>query len=196
MPLILPKIGEAEYIEKKSQFLGYCAPIESEYHAKDIISQVSARHQKANHNCTCYSIKSLNIIRFNDDGEPSGTAGMPMLNVFEKAGVINYVCVVTRYFGGILLGAGGLVRAYTKAAKLAMDDAAPTELLTWLHFRVQCAYNQFDNVKYHFNKWNIEIIDIEYSENCTLYVKMTDDNTDEFLKGNFYTHELIDPSNL
>ena len=121
MPLILPKEGHFEYEEKRSRFIGRCAPASSEAQARQFIENIRSLEKGANHNVLAYSVTEGNIVRFNDDGEPSGTAGMPVLNVYERAGIIDWVCVVTRYFGGTLLGAGGLVRAYTKAAKGAMD---------------------------------------------------------------------------
>lgn len=113
-------VGQAEYIEKKSRFLGGVYPVTSEQEAKEILERVRRQHYDARHNCWCYILKSGQK-RYSDDGEPQGTAGQPMLNVFERERVVDVLCVVTRYFGGILLGAGGLCRAYTKAAKDALD---------------------------------------------------------------------------
>ena len=115
-------VGQAEYIEKKSRFLGGVYPVTSEQEAKEILERVRKQHYDARHNCWCYILKSGQK-RYSDDAEPQGTAGQPMLNVFEREGVVDVLCIVTRYFGGILLGAGGLCRAYTKAAKDAQYGA-------------------------------------------------------------------------
>ncbi|MCL2360306.1 MAG: YigZ family protein [Defluviitaleaceae bacterium] len=189
MPLILPKNGIFELEEKRSRFIGRCAAIETEAVAKEFISDVRASEKGANHNVFAYSVTEGNIIRFNDDGEPSGTAGMPVLSVFDRTGVINWVCVVTRYFGGTLLGAGGLVRAYTKAAKGAMNDAGPTQQLFYLHYKVTCDYSQFDKVKYNFDKWGVEILDTIFTENIILQVCLQDELAGPFLDGEFYTRE-------
>ena len=191
MPLILPNTGHYELEEKRSRFIGLCAPVKTEAEARHVIANVREAHKGANHNVFAYSVTEGNIIRFNDDGEPGGTAGMPVLNVFEKAGVIDYVCVVTRYFGGTLLGAGGLVRAYTKAAKGAMEAAGPEELVTYKKYRVTCEYARFDKVKYSFDKWGVEVLDIRYTEICTLYVRVRDELAVLFLEGGFYELELL-----
>ena len=197
MPLILPTEGHYELEEKRSRFIGLCAPVKSEAEARQVIAGVRETHKSANHNVFAYSVTEGNIIRFNDDGEPSGTAGMPVLNVFEKTGIINYVCVVTRYFGGTLLGAGGLVRAYTKAAKGAMDAAGPMEQIFYKYYRVTCDYAQFDKVKYNFDKWGVETLDTQYTNICTIYVRVRDELAPPFLEGGFYVLELLpDPEGL
>ena len=192
MPLILPQQGRYEYEEKRSRFIGLCAPVSTEAEAREVIAQVRAAEKGANHNVFAYSVREGNIIRFNDDGEPSGTAGMPVLNVFQKAGIVDFVCVVTRYFGGTLLGAGGLVRAYTKAAKGAMEAAGPEAEVFFKLYRVTCDYAQFDRVKYNFDKWEVEILDVQYTEKCTIYVKVLDQLAEPFLDGAFYQREEIE----
>jgi len=191
MPLILPQSAQFEYEEKRSRFIGRCAQVSTEAEARQFIEDVRAMEKGANHNVFAYSVTQDNIIRFNDDGEPGGTAGMPVLNVFQRAGIIDWVCVVTRYFGGTLLGAGGLVRAYTKAAKGAMDAAGPTQRVYFKQYRVTCEYSQFDKVKYNFDKWGVEILDVEYTDKCTIYVKVRDEEAGPFLDGEFYQCEVI-----
>ena len=185
MPLILPNTGIFELEEKRSRFIGNCGPVSTREEALDFIKKHS--HKDANHNVFAYATRKGNITRMSDDGEPTGTAGMPVLNVFQKTGIVDYVCVVTRYFGGTLLGAGGLVRAYSKAAKGAMEAAKPTEEIISAIYQVICHYNQFDNVKYHFDKWGIEILNTEYTDCCTLTVNVTEAQEPDFLKGTFYT---------
>ena len=139
-------VGQAEYIEKKSRFLGGVYPVTSEQEAKEILERVRKQHYDARHNCWCYILKSGQK-RYSDDGEPQGTAGQPMLNVFEREGVVDVLCIVTRYFGGILLGAGGLCRAYTKAAKDALDAAGISRMQPWLRQQITVSYALFERAK-------------------------------------------------
>ena len=139
-------VGQAEYIEKKSRFLGGVYPVTSEQEAKEILERVRKQHYDARHNCWCYILKSGQK-RYSDDAEPQGTAGQPMLNVFEREGVVDVLCIVTRYFGGILLGAGGLCRAYTKAAKDALDAAGISKMQPWLRQQITVSYALFERAK-------------------------------------------------
>jgi uncharacterized YigZ family protein len=191
MPLILPKPGFFELEEKRSKFLGRCSPVQTKDEALAFIEEVRTSHKDANHNVFAYSITEGNIIRFNDNGEPSGTAGMPVLNVFQKAGVIDFACVVTRYFGGTLLGAGGLVRAYTKTAKGAMEAAEPEELVIITSYQVTCAYPHLDRVKYNFDKWGIEVLGWDYTDKCQAIVRVREEQEHDFLEGEFYKYENI-----
>ncbi len=120
--------GEDSFIEKKSKFIGYCKNVETEDEAKEFINIIKKKHQDAGHNVSAYRVRENNTERFSDDGEPQGTAGIPVLDVLKKTDTINAVIVVTRYFGGTMLGAGGLVRAYSHAASLAFKSAKPTEM--------------------------------------------------------------------
>ena len=129
--------GSSEYVEKKSRFLGRVFAVSSEDEARALLEAVKREHYDARHNCWCYILRG-GAKRYSDDGEPQGTAGQPMLNVFEREGIENVLCVVTRYFGGILLGTGGLVRAYTAAAKDALLDAGVNEMRQWASLRVTC----------------------------------------------------------
>ena len=138
--------SEAELVEKRSRFIGQLRPVETEEQARAFLEAVKKEHYDARHNCWCYLLKD-GPVRYSDDGEPQGTAGQPMLGVFQKAGVTNLCCVVTRYFGGVLLGAGGLVRAYTQAAKLALDAAGISVVRRWVEVEVVCPYNLFERVK-------------------------------------------------
>ena len=139
-------VGQAEYIEKKSRFLGGVYPVTTEQEARGILERVRKQHYDARHNCWCYILKSGQK-RYSDDGEPQGTAGQPMLNVFEREGVVDVLCIVTRYFGGILLGAGGLCRAYTKAAKDALDAAGISRMQPWLRQQITVSYALFERAK-------------------------------------------------
>ena len=138
--------GEDEFTEKKSQFIGRVWLVETEEEALERIQEMKKQHYDATHNCWAYIIKD-GAVRFSDDGEPGGTAGMPMLQVLQREGLYNVVCVVTRYFGGILLGAGGLVRAYTKGAKIAVDAAGKSMTRVWTVLYVPCPYTYYERVK-------------------------------------------------
>ena len=120
--------AEARFIEKKSEFIGYIRHTATEREALDFIAEIRAMHRKATHNCYAYILRENNLSRHSDDGEPGGTAGVPIYEVLRKEGLTDVTCVVTRYFGGILLGAGGLVRAYTKGAKIACDAAVKRDM--------------------------------------------------------------------
>ena len=138
--------GEAEYVEKRSRFLGHVRPVESEEEARAFIAEMKKKYYDARHNCWCYLLKD-GPERYSDDGEPQGTAGIPMLEVFRREGVTNLVCVVTRYFGGVLLGAGGLFRAYTKSAKDALDEAGLAVVRRWEALEFSCSYAAIERMK-------------------------------------------------
>ena len=144
--LVPTQFGEDEFIEKKSRFIGRLWPVETEEAALEKIQEMKKQHYDATHNCWAYIIHG-GAVRFSDDGEPGGTAGMPMLQVLQREGLYNCVCVVTRYFGGVLLGAGGLVRAYTKGAKIAVDAAGKSMKRVWTVLYVPCPYTYYERVK-------------------------------------------------
>ena len=144
--LVPTDFGEDEFIEKKSRFIGRVWPVQSEEEALEKIQQMKKQHYDATHNCWAYVIRDGGM-RFSDDGEPGGTAGNPMMQVLHREQIYNVVCVVTRYFGGILLGAGGLVRAYTKGAKIAIDAAGKSMKRVWTVLYVPCPYNFYERVK-------------------------------------------------
>ncbi len=138
--------GSGEFVEKRSRFIGYCMPVATEQEATDFIAQIRSRHWDARHNVYAYSLREGNIKRYSDDGEPSGTAGMPVLDVITKNEVYNVCVVVTRYFGGILLGTGGLVRAYSQGAKLALDAGRVALMEYCAVCSLRCTYNQYGKV--------------------------------------------------
>lgn len=144
--LVPSGFGEAEFIEKKSRFIGRLWPVETETEALERIQEMKKRCYDATHNCWAYIIKD-GPTRFSDDGEPGGTAGMPIVQVLQRENLFNAVCVVTRYFGGILLGAGGLVRAYTKGAKIAVDAAGKSVKRVWNVYYLPCPYSFYERVR-------------------------------------------------
>ncbi len=138
--------AESEFTEKRSRFIGRVARVETEAEARAYIESVKKKHYDARHNCWCYIVHDGGVVRYGDDGEPQGTAGQPMLNVFQRESVENVVCVVTRYFGGVLLGAGGLTRAYSKSAKDALDAAGKARMMLWTRERVSVPYPLFERL--------------------------------------------------
>lgn len=139
--------SETEFSEKRSRFIGHVWHVETEEEAREKISEMKAKYYDARHNCWCYLIREGGITRYSDDGEPQGTAGQPMLEVFRREGVENVCCVVTRYFGGILLGTGGLLRAYTKSAKDTLTAAGVAVVRQWADTVIECPYNLFERMK-------------------------------------------------
>ena len=135
-----------EFIEKRSRFIGYCKPVKTEEDATAFINEIRAKHWDARHNVYAYSLREGNLRRYSDDGEPSGTAGMPVLDVITKNEVYDVCVVVTRYFGGILLGKGGLVRAYAQGAKLALEAGQVIKMQSCLLCSLGCNYNQYGKV--------------------------------------------------
>ena len=139
--------AEAEYVEKRSRFIGHIWRVDSEEAARACIEAARKQHHDARHNCWCYRLRQGKVLRYSDDGEPQGTAGQPMLNVFEREDVWDVCCVVTRYFGGILLGAGGLTRAYGGTAKLALNAAGISRMQLWATMAVPCTYPLYERMK-------------------------------------------------
>ena len=139
--------SETELVEKRSRFIGQVWRVTSEEEARARIEEVRRQYHDARHHCFCYVLREGNILRYGDDGEPQGTAGQPMLNVFLKEEVTDAVCVVTRYFGGILLGAGGLTRAYGGTAKLALDAAGIRRMRLWAVLTVPCSYALYERMR-------------------------------------------------
>lgn len=135
-----------EFVEKRSRFIGYCKPVKTEQEAIDFINEKRSEHWNATHNVYAYSLREGNIKRYSDDGEPSGTAGMPVLDVIVKNEIFDVVVVVTRYFGGVLLGTGGLVCAYSHGSKIAVEAAKPVIMQNCLVCEARCAYNQYGKV--------------------------------------------------
>lgn len=161
--------GEDRFIEKKSEFIGYAKRCENEEEAKAFINEIKAMHKQATHNCYAYVIgENMGIQRYSDDGEPQGTAGIPILEVMKKSNVTDCAIVVTRYYRGILLGAGGLTRAYTKGASIAIKAAKVVEKVKGQKLLFTMEYDMLGKIQYIFNekKWHIE--DIEYTDKVVL----------------------------
>lgn len=171
--------GEAEFVEKRSSFLGHVRFVETEDAARDFINEMKKKHYDARHNCWCYIIRG-GAVRYSDDGEPQGTAGIPMLEVLKREGVTNVVCVVTRYFGGVLLGTGGLLRAYTKSAKDALDAAGICVVRRWVKAEIACSYAMLERLKTECTAIGGVVADIEYSADVCLKLLLPEDKADAF----------------
>ena len=178
--LVPTDFGEDEFYEKKSHFIGRLWPVETEEAALERIQQMKKQHYDATHNCWAYIIKD-GAVRFSDDGEPGGTAGMPMLQVLQRERLYNCVCVVTRYFGGILLGAGGLVRAYTKGAKIAVDAAGKSMKRVWSVLYVPCPYTFYERVKLEVAAWGGIIRSTEFGAEVELEILVPEAQAQPFL---------------
>ena len=163
------KSGASEYVDKRSRFLGLVRPVGSEDEARTIIAACKKQYHDARHNCWCYLLRD-GTERYSDDGEPQGTAGIPMLEVFRRAGVTNVVCVVTRYFGGIKLGAGGLIRAYGHAAVLGLDAATHIAMTPFQEVAVTVGYDLLATVEHWLRQQEIRHGESEYGENVTLHL--------------------------
>ena len=172
--------GEDEFYEKKSHFIGRAWPVETEEEALARIQEMKKQHYDATHNCWAYIIKD-GPVRFSDDGEPGGTAGMPMLQVLQREGLFNIVCVVTRYFGGILLGTGGLVRAYTKGAKIAVDAAGRSMKRVWTALYVPIPYTYYERVKLEVDAFGGIIRDTQFGADIELEILMPEAQAQPFL---------------
>ena len=178
--LVPSEYGEDEFIEKKSRFIGRIWPVETEEEALARIQEMKKKHYDATHNCWAYIIRD-GAVRFSDDGEPGGTAGMPMLQVLQREGLFNAVCVVTRYFGGILLGAGGLVRAYTKGAKIAVDAAGKSMKRVWTVLYVPCPYSFYERVRLEAEGFGGIVRKADFGAEVELELLFPEAKTQEFL---------------
>ncbi len=178
--LVPTGFGEDEFIEKKSRFIGRVWLVETEEEALEKIQQMKKQHYDATHNCWAYIIRD-GAMRFSDDGEPGGTAGNPMMQVLQREQVYNVVCVVTRYFGGVLLGAGGLVRAYTKGAKIALDAAGKSMKRVWTVLYLPCPYTYYDRVKLLIAEYEGVIRDTQFAAEVELEVLIAQGQTRGFL---------------
>ena len=171
--------SETELVEKRSRFLGRVWRVSSEEEARARIEETKKRHYDARHNCWCYVIKD-GPVRYSDDGEPQGTAGQPMLGVFQKEGVVNVCCVVTRYFGGVLLGAGGLVRAYTQSAKDALDAAGISVVRRWVAMEIPCTYAQLESIRREVENACGVVENVDYGADVVLSALLPEEGAADF----------------
>lgn len=177
---------EASFIEKKSEFIGYLCPVQTEEQAAAFIEEIRAMHRKATHNCYAYILRENNTARHSDDGEPGGTAGVPIYEVLRKEGLTDVCCVVTRYFGGILLGAGGLVRAYTKGAKDAVEAAQIKCMASAVKLLVTVDYGLYGRLAQIFADFDARIADEQFADNVKITLFIREENAQKL------TDKLID----
>lgn len=164
---------EARFIEKKSEFIGYLCPVSTEEQALAFIEEIRAMHRKATHNCYAYILRENNISRHSDDGEPGGTAGVPIYEVLRKEGLTDICCVVTRYFGGIMLGAGGLVRAYTRGAKDAVSAAKIKIMASAAEMIITLDYSFYGRLPQIFSDFDARISSEDFADKVkiTLFIR-------------------------
>ena len=173
----------SEFIEKKSKFIGNLFYVESIEEAEEIIKKTRKKYFDARHNCIAYRvIEDGQIVeRFSDDGEPSGTAGAPMLNILQKNNLVNVLIVVTRYFGGILLGTGGLVRAYQNSLLLSLEKSTKVAKCLGEYLEVTLEYSDFENFKYYCKNNKINIVDTNYQENIVCKIELEEDKKEKLM---------------
>jgi len=175
--------GCDEFIVNKSRFIGYSRPINSEEEALKFIDEIKEKHRDATHNVSAYVFgKNSNIQRFNDDGEPSGTAGIPVLEVIKKEDLRNTVVVVTRYFGGIKLGGGGLIRAYTKGAKIGIEASRIVDMIPHQQISLKIDYTSYGKIENYLQNNNYNLDEIIYEDRVKIKISVIVDNLDRFLQ--------------
>lgn len=165
---ILYQEGEAEIVEKKSRFIAHIAPAQTEEEAQEFVEKIKKQYWDARHNCWAYSIgEKQPALRCSDDGEPSGTAGKPMLEVITGEEIHNVVAVVTRYFGGTLLGTGGLIRAYTKSTQEGLKESTVIEKCLGQKITLTCDYTTSGKIQYITATDDLPVLDTIYTDNVT-----------------------------
>lgn len=181
----------SEFTEKKSKFIGNLFYAQNSKEAEKFIKETKKKYFDAKHNCVAYRVvEDEKIIeRFSDDGEPSGTAGLPMLNILQKNNLVNVVIIVTRYFGGILLGTGGLVRAYQNSLMLALEKSTKINKILGNVLEVTLEYSEFENFKYYCKNNKINIIETKYQENIVCKIELEEDKKQK-LNDDFRTKNI------
>lgn len=180
---MLKDYADTYFIEKKSKFISYVQPIYSEEEALQFLSTIRKKHYDATHNCYAYILgESMNIQRSSDDGEPSGTAGIPILEVLKKEELTNSIVIVTRYFGGIMLGAGGLIRAYTEGTVKGIKTAGTVMVQPFAVHQLKMDYSFLSKLQYEISKKDYIIENIEYLENVTMRVLTKLDLEEAFIE--------------
>ena len=160
--------AQDEFLERKSRFIGHIAPAETEEEAVAFVNSVRERHREATHNVYAYVLRDNQLMRFSDDGEPQGTAGKPVLEVILREGLVDVAVVVTRYFGGILRGAGGLVRAYAQGAKTAVDAAQRLNMQPAAVLELDLGYDFYGKATYLLPQHEVQVLDSAFAEGVRL----------------------------
>lgn len=174
--------GQDEFIEKKSRFIGSCRPVKTEQEALDFIAALKTKYWDASHNVYAYILRESGVQRFSDGGEPQGTAGIPVMDTLKKSGITDVVVVATRYFGGILLGGGGLIRAYSHTATIALEAARKVTMRECLLLSASCDYSLYGRVQGVIPECGGVIDDTEFLENVTLRFHLAPEELGAFQK--------------
>lgn len=185
----IAQAAQDEFVEKRSRFIGYARPVQTEEEAQAFIAEMKSRHWDATHNVYAYILREGNIQRYSDDGEPQGTAGIPTLDVLQKSHVTDVAVVVTRYFGGILLGGGGLVRAYSHGASIALKAAGIITMKECSLLMLSCDYSRYGRVSSLIPECGGIIDDTDFAGDVTLSFHMAPE-----LMGS-YARKLADATN-
>ena len=164
--------AESSYIEKRSEFIGHISPAETNEDAINLINHIKENNRKARHNVYAYILRDGNISRYSDDGEPQGTAGIPVLEVLRKNNLTDVCCVVTRYFGGILLGGGGLVRAYSHSTALAIEAAEVLKMYKCSELILSLSYDLYGKITYIFSDYEIKQINSDFSDGVKITARV------------------------
>ncbi|WP_164173493.1 YigZ family protein [Ruminococcus flavefaciens] len=180
--LTISENAKASFIEKRSEFIGYISPVKTNDEAVAFINSIKAEHRKAKHNVYAYILREDNISRYSDDGEPQGTAGVPVLDVLKKRGLTDVCVVVTRYFGGILLGGGGLVRAYSHAASLACDAAHIMNMCLCHRLKITADYGMYGKISYLLPNYDTITVDSDFGSDVTLEILVLSEKLDALKK--------------
>lgn len=173
---------KTSFVEKRSEFIGYLCPVTTNDEAVDFINMIKSEHRKAKHNVYAYILRDNNIVRYSDDGEPQGTAGVPVLDVLQKNSLTDVCCVVTRYFGGILLGGGGLVRAYSHSAALAVEAAEIMNMHYCVKVLLTMDYELYGKVNYILPEFGVKQSDSDFGDKVRLTVYVKSEIFDQFQK--------------
>lgn len=174
--------AQTVYIDKKSKFIANVKPVETEEDALEFLAQIKKQYSDASHNVYAYIIDENNITRYSDDGEPGGTAGMPVLDTIRKEGLVDVIVVVTRYFGGTLLGTGGLVRAYTASAKSGLTEAGIVTMTLCNTVEIKADYTLVGRIQYKISSENYILEDTTYGDYVTFKICCRIGDTERFLE--------------
>ncbi len=185
----IKKCTNITFTERHSEFIAYLCPVQTNEEAVNFINEIRAMHRKSTHNVYAYILRDSNITRYSDDGEPQGTAGVPVLDILKKNALTDVCCVVTRYFGGILLGGGGLVRAYSTSAKLAVESSNILNMCECYATEINMDYNLYSKISYIFPQYEIKEVSSKFEENVHLEILVKE----QFF--NSLKEKLIDISN-
>lgn len=174
--------ASSSFTEKRSEFIGHICPAETNDEAVAFINSIKEQNRKAKHNVYAYILQNDNITRYSDDGEPQGTAGIPVLDVLKKNGLTDVCCVVTRYFGGILLGGGGLVRAYSHCTSLTVEAAKILRMYSCSSLEVTVPYDLYGKVAYIIPDFSVKMTDTQYSDDVTMTLSVKSEIEKSFCK--------------